>query len=507
MSDKTTKILTHEDFVGKIKGLTGKRKILGLPPTYTSLADYRRRVYDKSILADFPVISIVPGILKYRGSISMGVIKLTNFIAGDFLPIERDGRRVYFKYAYSEYVKYLTTMASSLLHKMMQNDEISWERTVLFLADFLSTTESELYDEEISTELNDEFGSSRDDIEKYVKAYEDKVTELVDKIKMDEVTVDQLLTIPKDSETESFDIADNKIGELEDLNKAAKYGKNSNRDRIKGLSFFADSSTTSSISIDNSYIESTLEQEARSAANKLTDMKYSVSNKNWFGKITTVIGGLMDGATSIMTLLGSDGGASAILKGAKLTFPKVFEGSSYNGGNYSISFKFTSPYGDPFSIFQYVYLPTLALLCFVLPQQLSATSYIAPFTVKVDYPGNFAVDLGAITRVSVDKNADSNNWTVDGLPLSLNVTVDVMDLYPTFMMAKSITLMNIGVSMSVYLNNMAGLVLESKHPWKRTIEERMNRFKNAVEYAPYKTTERLRLDSADLFDSVFRPNI
>jgi len=506
-----------------------RRRIMGLPARYTPVADHLRKVYDKTILGDFPILNITPGILKYKNQLNVLVSSIRNIVASDLLPIETDGRRVYFKYAYPEYARYLNILATNVFNKMMNyNNATKTYTTIQHLLE-LDTTDDEFINDAVYQQEYEKFGG-----EINLKSLQDLVNSIEARQK---AAADSAINASNESGSEQSQIIVNKVGgggnsspnssniarnseeaaqsadwiaaenalnlheeATTEIDNEELYYKTQGKPiespsiRTYGLSFFVDASSVANDSIDNSYTESEMERNAKALSDSVTEMRFSMGQKNLFGKITdaiTRLPELLKGGVGVFTTTGA---VSAIMKGAKMTFPKVFEDNNFTR-SYSISFKFVSPYGDKFSIFNYVYLPVLSLLCFTLPRQLGINTYIAPFLVKMDYPGNFAIDMGVITRMSIDKVGDSSSWSIDGLPLQLNVTIDVMDLFPVLMMAKSGKLINQSVSMAVYLNNMAGLSLDTDNPIGRFFENRYDRFLTRVAYlkdTPERWTENTK---------------
>ncbi|MFA7142768.1 MAG: hypothetical protein WC175_02160 [Candidatus Dojkabacteria bacterium] len=476
-----------------------RRRILGLPPAYTAVADYQRRIYDKTILADFPIINFTPGILKYKSEIAVHMNALRNIVASDLLPIETDGRRTYFKYAYPEYARYLNILATNVFNRMMNTGAKAAYLTIQDMLELNSndpifSNDSEYIQEyanfsidendalqklrELNTSLNNEetdpgggssygAGGNNNNIES----------------NLNQDTVKKLMGITSPS-TENPQV-------IQSENPQVIQSPNI---RTYGLSFFSDAGTVANDSIDNSYTESELERNSKATSDEMREIRFSMSNSNIFGKVTDIMSRIPDILNRGVGTFTTPGAISAIMRGAKMTFPKVFEDSNFSR-SYSISFRFVSPYGDKYSIFQYVYLPMLSLLCMILPRQIGTSSYIAPFLVKVDFPGNFAVDMGVITRMSIEKAADSNSWSIDGLPLQMNVTIDIMDLYPVMMMARSGKFINQSVSMGVYLNNLAGLSLDVENPIGRFFESRYDRFMSRVNYladTPERTIDNVK---------------
>jgi hypothetical protein len=503
-----------------------RNRILGLPASYTSVTDYNRRAYDATILADFPILNMTPGILKYRTEAKFLFNSLRNLVASDLLPIETDGRRVYFKYAYPEYTRYLNILAGSVFGRMMNVGASAAYVTIQQMLELQEDsrdffTDIEPYMQEYASfsgdinlkELNQLVAENNAIQQKLIDENAGIIAasagssdiakiglqnETITKAAYDGLTDEtkKLYKVDKNDPNTYIDIkkaADNKAKKDDaGVDKLAKFTgpgqqeeANPPKDhpgiRTYGLSYFVDPGTNSSESIDNSYTESEMEKQSKALQDEMREIRFSMSQRNVFGKVAEMAKKIPDLISRAGAVFTTEGAASAIMRGARMQFPKVFEDNSFSR-TYSISFRFASPYGDKYSIFQYVYLPMLSLLAFVLPRQVGLSTYIAPFLVKADFPGNFAVDMGVVTRMSIEKNADSNSWSIDGLPLQMNVTIDLMDLYPVMMMARNAKLINQSVSMAVYLNNLAGLSMDVDNPIGRFFESRYDRFLSRINW-------------------------
>lgn len=142
--------------------------------------------------------------------------------------------------------------------------------------------------------------------------------------------------------------------------------------------------------------------------------------------------------------------------GMKVLYPNLWGESQYHK-NVSFNFNFISPYGDPLSIFQYVYVPFMALLAFCMPRQAASNGLVSPFFVRADVPGLFTSDLAMISGVNWIKGGDSNLWTKDGLPRAISGQITIEDMYPYLSMTKRFSYLSANPSLTVWLDNMAGL--------------------------------------------------
>jgi hypothetical protein len=173
--------------------------------------------------------------------------------------------------------------------------------------------------------------------------------------------------------------------------------------------------------------------------------------------------GIESAISAISSFVGGDstglrGSLGDAILGLNPMFPEVWKDSSF-GRSYNLSFKFHSPYGSPAAIYQNVLLPFTMLLSLVMPVMMNPGVYSEPFVFQLDCPGYFACDLGICTDFTFIKGGSENLWSVDGLPLQIDVTMAVKDLYPVLVASKNNKSLYFNIGMSTFLDNMAGVSL------------------------------------------------
>ena len=205
-----------------------------------------------------------------------------------------------------------------------------------------------------------------------------------------------------------------------------------------GVCYYCDKATSVSESASNSYGESKMAQQtneksatAREAAmlgrGGVTEWSASVAEGLKSMSLTSVL----DSFKSYDGIISRTSNALfRVVNGSELYFPEIWQDSKFDR-SYNISFKFYSPYGDKMSVFKYVYVPLISLLAFTLPRQDSILSYNEPFLTRIFCPGMFDISMGAVTGMTINKGGSDNLWTIDGLPQAVEVTLDVIDMYPT----------------------------------------------------------------------------
>jgi hypothetical protein len=244
----------------------------------------------------------------------------------------------------------------------------------------------------------------------------------------------------------------------------------------KALAFYCNKETNASESGTNDFTDSMLSGFAKKASSISREIRFLLGKdlvlnekqpqnekeQNFFEKmnagIKSSVESLLEGASTLITgtsLLG-DGAVSAIFNSVQLMFPEVWQDSKWSK-DYTLGFKFFSPYGDRESLFNNVYVPFILLLALSLPRQDSLLGYYAPFIVRFDAPGWFTCDLGVVTSFSFKKGGDDDLWTSDGLPSEITVTMNIKDLYPALAMTNKFSSLRLNTGLSGFLDNMAGL--------------------------------------------------
>ena len=65
--------------------------------------------------------------------------------------------------------------------------------------------------------------------------------------------------------------------------------------------------------------------------------------------------------------------------------------------------------------------------------------------------------MGVIQSLTIERGGDDRLWNVDGMPLEINCTVTIQDMYSTTSLTKNNTLVSFNVGLNSYLENMAGI--------------------------------------------------
>ena len=189
----------------------------------------------------------------------------------------------------------------------------------------------------------------------------------------------------------------------------------------------------------------------------------------------------------------------AALSGDQLMIPMTWKSSNFSR-NYSLSFVFESIAGDRDSIFKHVYLPYLSLLGMCLPLQTSMNSYSSPFLVRVDCPGLFTIDTGAITSFSFRKSME--HLTYENLTRRIEVQIEVQDLYPALMLSPDYDTLNANFGLVQYLDNLAAVDYTRLGDMANIVE----RMHGSVAYQALGIGDRLETGQAALRQMIDKAN-
>lgn len=124
-------------------------------------------------------------------------------------------------------------------------------------------------------------------------------------------------------------------------------------------------------------------------------------------------------------------GATSVITGSNIVFPDLWQDSSFERG-YSFEIKLIAPYASKECIFLEIVVPMMHLIAMTLPCQSTANTYSSPFLVRSVLPGFFASEMGIITDLGITKE----DWSVDGFPTKVSISLGIKDLYNSLYQSK-----------------------------------------------------------------------
>lgn len=197
-----------------------------------------------------------------------------------------------------------------------------------------------------------------------------------------------------------------------------------------------DTSESLSHQIGPSEIKNTLNSGLQANRQKM----FSAENGNFagFGAVGDAVGSFIKGVAGLATGIGDIAGLSGIaayMTGAgNVDIPDVWQDSSFNK-NYSFTLQLRTPYGDPVSILQSLYVPLCMILAGSLPRAIGANAYTSPFLCRAYCKGFFATPMAIIDSVTVTRGGDVHGWAQTRLPTAIDVSFTLKDLSPLMFIA------------------------------------------------------------------------
>lgn len=173
--------------------------------------------------------------------------------------------------------------------------------------------------------------------------------------------------------------------------------------------------------------------------------------------------------SSIDTVTGgrSSGYFEQIMGAGFYEFPEVWKGSSFSK-SYSFNLHLAARYGDPISIFQSIYVPLIMLIAGGCPRGVGSSMYASPFVVRAYCKGQFAVPLGIIDNISINRGTGEFGWTQENLPTAVDVSFSIKDLSPVMFLGIAsggvsfIEAFKQNIGMVEYLTTLSGVGLRER---------------------------------------------
>lgn len=237
---------------------------------------------------------------------------------------------------------------------------------------------------------------------------------------------------------------------------------NVNQDaQFRGFNLWVEKSTSISESVSNSFGDSVfqgLTDKVRNAANEmqiLTGWNVGTLGQSENKKVST--------ESSIGSSEASLAGrvaqtAATAISGAKIVLPQIWQDSRFDR-SYNVSFRFVSPYGDDRSVFINVIIPFLFIMACALPTQDGPSGLKFPFLMQMDCPGYFSCPMGVINNLSFVKGGSEALFNRSGLPLVIEGTFSVMDLYSSLSLPTNNSQFVTNLGTAAFVNNLVGASL------------------------------------------------
>lgn len=204
------------------------------------------------------------------------------------------------------------------------------------------------------------------------------------------------------------------------------------RDGAEWVAFRLDEPPTASESFTSTTKESSIAETINGVSAQAKEAKNSFMNFNiGDGPVSSVIEGFTSAVGDFVSGVGEGVGLSGLAVlggGAFADIPQVWEDSSASLPSADFTIQLRTPYGNKLSIFQNLYVPLAMLLAGALPLSTGRSSYTSPYLCECYVPGFTQIRTGMITSLSITRGTSNAGWSVDGLPLGIDVSFTVTDM-------------------------------------------------------------------------------
>ena len=247
------------------------------------------------------------------------------------------------------------------------------------------------------------------------------------------------------------------------------------------IGFRIEKGADNSESVANETGESSIAQQINSKAQSGRDARFATADGNFdggglvdslMGAVSSIVSGLAD-ATIGKSIKSVIAGAGVI------DIPDVWKSSSFSK-SYHFNMSLRSPYGDPYSIMQNLYIPLAMLVAGGFPRGIGQAAYTAPFVCRAYCKGMFAVPLGMITSMSIKRGADQFGWNTQRLPTCIDISFEIKDLSPAMYLAAGEggtwealkDCFSANSNFQEYLMTLSGMGLADRLVWTRNLRRK-----------------------------------
>lgn len=182
-------------------------------------------------------------------------------------------------------------------------------------------------------------------------------------------------------------------------------------------------------SFSNSIGEISTKDAIKSVAKGVHDMRFNLAGGNISDQLNdvvnaakSVVSGVLEGAT-----FGLSNVLMTVLGGGYVDIPKKWEDSSMSLPSITYKTRLISPYGNPVSQIQNIYLPLACLLAGMLPLSVGKASYTSPYLCTIFNKGVQDIRLGMMTSLSIERGTSNLGFNALKRALAIDVSFTVTD--------------------------------------------------------------------------------
>lgn len=186
-------------------------------------------------------------------------------------------------------------------------------------------------------------------------------------------------------------------------------------------------------SFGNAVVESEISQKLNTVSSQIREARFSFADGNISGDAITQMATSAVGAVKDLVVGALDGlslGGLAVGLGGSgfIDIPKHWQSSTANLPKSEYTMDLISPYGNPISQMQNIYIPLCMLLAGALPLSTGKSSYTSPFICELYDRGRCQTRLGMIESLSISRGTSNLAFNLKGNALALQVTFSIVDL-------------------------------------------------------------------------------
>lgn len=207
------------------------------------------------------------------------------------------------------------------------------------------------------------------------------------------------------------------------------------RDGAQFAVFKVDSTGSVGESFANTAVESDLASKFNSMSSTAREAKFSFAEGNLSDDaISTAIGGAIGAVTDVVKGVadGVTGGMFSSLVGLTgegfLDIQRHYQNSNASLPHTTYNMQLISPYNNPISRMQNIFIPLAMLMALALPRSTGKQSYTSPFLVQLFDRGRCQVQTGMVTSFTVSRGTCNLPFTNRGQVLAIDVSITIEDL-------------------------------------------------------------------------------
>lgn len=116
-----------------------------------------------------------------------------------------------------------------------------------------------------------------------------------------------------------------------------------------------------------------------------------------------------------------------LLGGGYIDLPKKWDDSDMQINSTSYTMTLISPYNNPISQLQFIYIPLAMLLAGTLPLATGKASYTSPYLCSVFNRGKQKINMGMITSLSITRGVSNTGFSDNKQALAIDVSFTITD--------------------------------------------------------------------------------